>query len=427
MTRQGQGPEAADPQARKRVDDALVEAAKDRLAMSEDQRIYEQERARRRAKRRLDAEEAEDLREQAGNTAPPGQSWRPDYVLETAAALREGTIRRTAPTVGEVGQGRFLFYEGKVNGIHGESGSGKSWTALWVCVQQLIDAADVVYIDLEDDEVGIVGRLLDLGLTDEQLVHFAYLHPEEAFTDAARRALLSYVEQERPTLVVIDSTGEALALDGARPNEDDDVARWFQRLPGAIARLGAAVVVLDHMAKADSSGLWPIGSQRKRAAISGAQYLQKTIEPFDKETAGAAELVAAKDRHGNYRAGLPVAVLEVDPTGPEGLSVQLVPVAERAETSPVDEVAHCMEVVSRLLEGLPEGHSGLTKRGVRERVRTLARGRNDLTDQALGLLVRRGLVSMTPGPRNGKYHRSLHPYRAAERDFTPTTEGDTDD
>jgi hypothetical protein len=63
-----------------------------------------------------------------------------------------------------------------------------------------------------------------------------------------------------------------MALDGAKPN-DDDTARWFRGLPAA-ARLGPAVVVIDHVVKSDEGGLWPIGSQRKagsdlRRAVHG--------------------------------------------------------------------------------------------------------------------------------------------------------------
>src|SRR5690606_3665542 len=104
------------------------------------------------------------------------------------------------------------------------------------------------------------------------------------------QALLDLVAAVDPALVVVDSTGEALSLEGANPNADEDIAAWFREVPKRIARSGPAVLLLDHMPKSSDSDLWPIGSQRKRAAIDGAQYLQEVVTSFSREKAGVARL-----------------------------------------------------------------------------------------------------------------------------------------
>lgn len=333
----------------------------------------------------------------------PGASWRAVDLSATVAGLVAGTLTRHKPTVGVLGDGRALFYRGKVNGIAGASGSGKTWTALAASAQQLDAGAHVVYVDLEDDATGVVGRLLDLGADpDLILARFHYVSPQERFGQAAAMHLADALIH-RPTLVVIDSTGESMALDGAKPNDDDDTARWFRSLPTPVARTGAAVIVLDHVVKADEGGLWPIGSQRKRAAINGAQYMQSTVRAFAKDTAGMAKLVCAKDRHGNYRTGQRVADLHVNPH-PEGVALDLRAHDDTApSTARVWRPTGLMERIATALAGSTEP---LSFRGIDGAVT----GKAEHIRTALGVLVAEGYVTVTNGPRNATLHTLAKPY-----------------
>lgn len=340
--------------------------------------------------------------------AAPGDSWRPVDLAGVVAGLLSGQITRHAPTIGLRDDGAALFYAGKVNGVAGASGSGKSWTALHASAQQLEDGRHVVYVDLEDDAPGLVGRLLDLGAAPGQITaRFHYVQPDEPYSGPAAARLVETITEHAPTLVVIDSTGESMALDGAKPNDDDDTARWFRQLPTAVAKLGPAVVVLDHVVKADDGGLWPIGSQRKRAAISGAQYMQTTVRPFAKDTAGAAKLVCAKDRHGNYRPGQKVAELTVTPTG-SGVHLALRAPDDAGQTSAgTFRPTALMEKVSRALELADEPLSG---RAVDDRVP----GKRQHIAQALDVLAAEGYVARVDGPHRSKLHVVARPYRQAD-------------
>ena len=250
-------------------------------------------------------------------------SWGAIDLAGIIDAVANGLDGDDAPTVLRRTDGSGLFYPGEVNGVHGASGSGKTWFALHGCVQEVRAGQHVVYVDHEGNPRSIVRRLLALGLSaDEVHDRFHYVQPETAFHEGGE-ALVTLVRDLQPTLVVIDSTGEGLALQGANPNADEEVARWFQQVPRRLAALGPSIGLIDHGAKASGSELWPIGSQRKRAAISGAQYYVETMSEFSREKAGALRAICAKDRGGYYTVGQTIAILHVTPEDDGRLRVSL--------------------------------------------------------------------------------------------------------
>lgn len=349
-------------------------------------------------------------------------SWRPVDLTEIVRGLADGTLHRLRPTVGRLDlsddEDRALFYAGKVNGIAGESGAGKTWTALVVAAQELADGASVLYVDMEDSAAGVVARLLDLGVAPEAVTDlFSYVAPTERLTVPGWEELDALLADVRPSLVVVDSTGEGLALDGANPNADEEVAAWFRRVPRQLAdhEAAPAVVVLDHVTKSDDGGLWPIGSQRKRAAINGAQYMQRLVKPFSKERAGAAVLVVAKDRHGHYRTGRRVAQLLVAPERADGAAgadgavrMDLVFVPDVAPSAGGDSARPTilMERVSRYLETHPGPADRITGR-----IKKNVKGRAEYITDAMYALVAEGYARTSAGPNNGTVYESVKPYR----------------
>jgi hypothetical protein len=335
-------------------------------------------------------------------------TWTPVALGSIVDGLLSGSLARLSPSLGRVSDAGALLYEGKVNSLFGESGCGKTWTALAIANQVLAVGGAVVFLDLEDDAPGVIGRLLDLGADPGSiLARFAYIAPEGKLNDAAREALNDTLARLSPALVVIDSTGESIALEGLKPNDDDQVAVWFRKLPAAIAKQGPAVLVLDHVVKADAEALWPAGSQRKRAAVSGAAYAQVMVKPFSRDTAGLAKLVCAKDRHGSYRFRQKVAELHVSPAA-GGVEVTLrQPQEPTGATSGQWRPTAIMEAVSKALEGSNEA---LTF----NRVNIATRGKEQHIRTALGLLVAEGYVSTTDGPRRSTLHQSQRRYRQAD-------------
>lgn len=334
-------------------------------------------------------------------------TWSTVPLGDIVQGLHDGTLTPPAPTVGRVEGGEVgLFYPGCVNGVAGESGSAKTWTALCVCAQLIDTGQHVLYFDLEDSPEGIVNRLLLMGCQPRAIVErFHYGSPRDRFDDLAVDTVRYLVEHLAIRLVVIDSTGEAMGLDGIESNSDVEVAAWFRRMPAAVAAMGPAVLLLDHTGKVDASGLWPIGSQRKRAAISGVQYMQQTVAPFAQGQSGRAVLKVAKDRHGYYPVKAVAAELVVDSRA-DTLRVSLkAPTATQGDTQGFRPTG-LMERVSRALEGAPEP---LSWRGIQDRVK----GKREYISQAVDVLISEGYVTTTQGPRNSTLHTIVECFRDA--------------
>jgi hypothetical protein len=329
-----------------------------------------------------------------------GNGWEPLDLDDTLAGLQDGTLTRPEPTVGRFGD-RCLFYPGRINGVHGDSNAAKTWTALVTCRQEIELGHTVVYVDLEDDPAGIIGRLLDLGVdADAVRKRFVYLRPDGRVNQTAADSLVRLLAERTPSLAVVDSAGEALALEGANPNADEEVARWFRLLPRLLARQGAAVLLLDHATKAGDNDLWPIGSQRKRAAITGAAYVQRVVRPFAIGQDGAAVLVCAKDRGGNYPTGRRVAELRLT----DG-AWTLEPASEDSKPGGAFRPTVLMERISDHLTTYP----GASWYAIREAVR----GKTDGKQLALQRLIAEGYVTTEDGPRGSTRHTLIKRYTEA--------------
>jgi hypothetical protein len=347
-------------------------------------------------------------------TSPTAGGWTPVNLSNVVDILIDGSLHRPVPTVGIRTDGTALFYPCKVSGVSGASGSGKSFTVLLACDQAIAKGEDVVWIDFESDPAETVGRLLDLGADPAAIrKHFHYIQPDMRLGEDGAAALVELVRATEAAVVVIDSVGESLAMEGDSPNDDDDTARWFRRLPTMLARLGPAVIIIDHVTKADDRdpGLWPIGSQRKRAAISGAQYMQRIRKPFSKGQPGTARIICAKDRAGTYRQGEHVATLTVTPGGP--VLMELHPPAAATDDSGTPRAAfrptYFMEQISRALEASPEP---LSQNAVLDPA--VVKGKEGAKTAALRLLVAEEYVSQSNGPRNSLLHKSVQAYRQAD-------------
>lgn len=348
---------------------------------------------------------AQQIRQQAFGRQQPPSSWAPQPIGEIVSGLLDGSLERPRPTVGG------LWYLGRVNSLAGESGCGKSWTALQSCAIELKRGQSVVYIDIEDSAVGIVQRLLDMGVPADVIAdptRFVYIHPDEAFRDDVRTDLWQVLEAVQPSLVVLDSTGESLALEGIDPNADDGVTQWYQRIARPITQRGPAVVLIDHLPKSDSSAKSPIGSQRKKAAIDGVLLIQtvKSGMHFAKGRAGLAELTCVKDRNGHFTTGEKVMQLVVNPEparGEGGVEVSFVELNGDTQFAPT----RCMADISALLEAssVPRSTSD---------IRNAVKTKRETVIEALAVLVHSGYVSATTGPRNAKLYELLKPYKIGD-------------
>lgn len=288
---------------------------------------------------------------------PLTHGWEPTPLAPVLAADYDPP----QPTIGPRQGGGHTFYPARVNALYAPSGTGKSWVAMWACAAEMQQGRHAIYVDLEDHPASVAARFAALGLDAATIAaQLTYIAPEQPWSHQAANAIEALCAELRPSVVVIDSTGEAMALDGAAPNDDDDTARWFRRLPRYIAGLGPAVILTDHVAKSkDRAKLFGIGSQRKRAAIDGIAYeVEARVAPA-KGTTGHLALICAKDRNGAYQNGHKVAEVDIH-SDSAGTSVQIAVKAPDGVFRPT----HIMEEVSRYLEENGVSSGGDVKRGV---------------------------------------------------------------
>ena len=246
--------------------------------------------------------------------------------------------------------GRNLIYAGHVHSIAGESNTGKTWVALHAAVACLVAGQRVVFLDFEDRASRVVGRLIALGATPDQIRdHFVYVRPNRAITAAGKRVLERLVGTAR--LVILDGVTEAMTMHGLEP-KDQDIAKFYELLPRWIADHGPAVLDLDHTVKdRKEQGLYATGGQHKRAGLDGAGYILRVIEPIGRGHAGKVKMIVSKDRPGYVgKPGDTAAVFTLDATDETKVIAALEP-PEPVTTTPDGDFrpTHIMQKVSAFL------------------------------------------------------------------------------
>jgi hypothetical protein len=226
-------------------------------------------------------------------------SWRP---VDLGPVL-SGQWTPPTPGVGARTDNIAVFYPGKVHSVASESEAGKTWLLLAAAATELSAGNPVLYIDFEDDEGGVVGRLLALQVAPQLIAEkFHYLRPTAPVGAPANSDDLQRVLDIRPTLAVIDGITEAMTMHGLDPLSNRDIAAFGRTLPRRLAAAGCATVCLDHVTKAvDGRGRYAIGGVHKLNGIDGAAFLLEGREPFGIGLTGRSTVLISKDRPGQLR------------------------------------------------------------------------------------------------------------------------------
>jgi hypothetical protein len=238
---------------------------------------------------------------------PATEAEKPLYV--DISALIDGTVPEPpTPVLGRRADGHCLFYAGQVNWLFGDPESGKSWLCLACVVEALKAGRRVLVIDLDHNGApATVRRLLALGapidaLRDPDL--FRYCEPDDRIE---LRQVIDDSITWRPAAAIVDSIGELLPMYGSSSNSADEFTTVHSNVLKPLAKAGAAVLAVDHLAKsADSRAVGPGGTAAKRRAIGGVSIRVKAKQQFTPGHGGSATLVVNKDRHGGLRAHCPV-------------------------------------------------------------------------------------------------------------------------
>src|SRR5690606_31386538 len=132
---------------------------------------------------------------------------------------------------------------------------------------------------------------------------FLYVEPEDRLH---LHAVVADSLVWRPDVVVLDSLGELLPLFGSSSNSADEYTNAHRSVLKPLVKSGAAVLVIDHLAKgSDSRSFGPGGTTAKRRSIGGTSLRVTVKEAFTPGKGGSAWLTVNKDRHGGLRQHCP--------------------------------------------------------------------------------------------------------------------------
>lgn len=215
--------------------------------------------------------------------------------------------RGVRPAFGRCTDGVALFYPGQVNVMFGDAESGKTMVAVAVMVEALNAGLRVAMIDMDHNGPNaIIDRLIDLG-ADEDLLrsldHFRYVEPDD---DRPVLSVVADLVEWSAGYVLVDSIGELVPALGGASNSPDDYTRVHRMTLTPLAKSGACVVAIDHLAKnTESRAMGATGTAAKKRAIGGTMLRVVSPEGFTPGKGGVAHITIAKDRHGGLRAHRP--------------------------------------------------------------------------------------------------------------------------
>jgi hypothetical protein len=227
----------------------------------------------------------------------------PPLWVDLGPILAGGPPQRVRPRLLHRADGHALLYANRVNVLIGDPESGKTWCALAAASEALADRRRVCFIDLDHNGASsLASRLVALGVSEEVLADpqtFRLADPEDrVHLEEIVRALVDW----RPALVVVDSLGELLPMLGLNSNSGDEYTDAHRRILRPLARAGAAVVVVDHLAKnPDSRRFGATGTLAKLRAVDGTALRVTARLPFAPGRGGSAVLAVVKDREGSVR------------------------------------------------------------------------------------------------------------------------------
>jgi hypothetical protein len=305
------------------------------------------------------------------NEEPTTSSWLPDFINA------DNIFDEPEPSILRRADGHHIFYAGKINALFGESESGKTWIALEAVRQELEKNNTVFYLDFEDSVRGIYNRLNTLGADLKHFKTFLYSNPSEPLTQGAREALLTRIDEFKPSLIVVDGVNAAMNVMGLDLEKNKDATSFSQEVLRPMRLHNAAIITIDHVTKSkDNRGNYAIGAQAKRADIDGCAVAVEVEIAFGRGIDGALALKVTKDRPGFVRAicqegkNLGIANIKALELGGikitlEGATVEVLTLEKKMEQVSQFMADHGVEmnkneIAKRLRsEGLPIGNDGL--------------------------------------------------------------------
>ena len=223
------------------------------------------------------------------------------------AKLLAGGLTPPEPDVLPFSEAFCLFYSGEFNLIFGDTESGKTWLCLAAIASALNEGGKATIVDLDHNGAdSLVGNLIKLGVDTHILEDTSRFRLSEPGDRPDVRALVQDQLVFKPGVVVVDSLGELIPLFRGNSNSADDFTVVHTEVIKPLAKCGAAVLVVDHLAKnADSRAMGPTGTIAKTRAAGGVVVRATAERQFTEGEGGSAKLQIFKDRHSGVRKHYP--------------------------------------------------------------------------------------------------------------------------
>ena len=251
--------------------------------------------------------------------------------------------------------------------VAAEPAAGKTWLGLWLAWRVIREGGIVVWTDEELGVDTVAERLLALGATPDLIEHgLVYLeYPGWQAKRGDVNAWVALVKAARPSLVVIDTATDALAEAGVDENSGADVTKWVKAYCEPPRRVGAAVLVLDHVTKADKGARsgYAVGSRAKKAKAK-VQYSLTKKEDFTAEEMGLVRVTLDKNSF-----GLPIDVTRSFKIGGDDGRFVIEPasLADAADADGAFEGDPAVALTERLIAAVRD-HGPISATELRQRV-----------------------------------------------------------
>lgn len=359
-----------------------------------------------------------------GNGHIPRSGTASNLIAPDMAALLAADLTPDQPAYLARSDGRRLLYAGRLHAFNAPPESGKSWLALAAGREIIEEGGAVIYLDYEDTEKGIVGRLLALGAhPDDIAARFQYMRCDGPCGPGEQADMARHLDRLNPDLVVIDGVAEALVRDGLSEDSNEDFVTWVEKLPRPLTQRGATVLLLDHTAKnpaENDAARYARGASAKLAVITGAAYRLHTTTEFSRNTAGKVRLEVVKDRLGGVRESgtKTAATATIEPhAGGEHVTINLDAPRAGAPSDPW-RPTHTMAMVSAEMAHTPRALTAVEIKAL------FPHTKPPTVEAAISRLVSEGYLTQI-GSGSQRVLRHRHPFSGSD---TPTaTQLDLDD
>ena len=219
-------------------------------------------------------------------------------------AWRSGETRKVKPTIMRRTDDAHVFYRGRLNVLIGDPESAKTWVALAAVAKELQRGGRALYVDTDHNGIdGIVPRLDILGAPADavdDMDRFRYAEVDSADEYAQ---VLASAKEWRPTITILDAHASIADMHGLNDNDGGEMRRFHRTLTYPFTEGGGAVILIDHMAKNETSRAFGgTGSTAKNAAVNGVMYRVDVLDAWSVPTGGSVKLYVVKDRPAGVRS-----------------------------------------------------------------------------------------------------------------------------